>query len=364
MSLDSAAPKEQTEELGVLKSIWKKDKAGQWVIHDLQGIDLRPKKDFGQDYFKIQSEMSLLTQRPGPIIEDFFSTFGETEFLLKQSIVPVVAWNEGDSEIKCIGTGFFISASGYLMTAAHVLRDPVHEKYTELTQIGDHDFRLGKTLRLGVVLIPNPAMRNAPFNIHPALREAKILVHPIEYAYHWGKDVVSPLFHKEPEFEYSFDIAIVKVKESPLGGGFQPLNLGLHSLKTGDRAVAIGYAEMTNIPIKPSGGIGDFQHDLTVSVGSVKNVYLNNLTEKQTTTPGPCFDFDAKIPGKMSGAPILIGSGVVTKGVVSRSWQDENHASGCLVAPIMGLRFRDGKSLLDLMNAGNEGIPKLVGGNL
>ena len=48
-----------------------------------------------------------------------------TEFLLRQSIVPIVAWNDGDDEIRCIGTGFFISATGYLLTAARVLRDPI-----------------------------------------------------------------------------------------------------------------------------------------------------------------------------------------------------------------------------------------------
>ena len=70
-----------------------------------------------------------MTQRPGAIMSNFFATFGTTEFLVWQSIVPIVAWNDGGEEIRCIGTGFFISASGLLMTAAHVLRDPVDENY-------------------------------------------------------------------------------------------------------------------------------------------------------------------------------------------------------------------------------------------
>lgn len=353
----------QLNDLGILKSIWKKE-GGRWVVHGLHGLDLKPREGFEKDFFKIHSEMELLTQRPGPVMQDLFSSFGETEFLLKQSIVPVVAWNEGDSEIRCIGTGFFISASGYLMTAAHVLRDPVHEKYAGITQIDDHSFQLDNSLRFGVAIPPNPAMKNAPFNLPTPVREAKIMIHPIEFAYHWGQDVEGPLFHQEPEFQYSFDIAVLKVKENPFGGGFQPLNIGAHRLNTGDQAVAIGYAEMTNIPINPNGGIGDFQHDLTVSVGEVKNIYLNNLEEKQNATPGPCFDFDAKIPGKMSGAPILVGSGILTKGVISRSWQDERHATGCLVAPIMQLKLHDEKSLIDLMEEGREGIPRLVGGDL
>ena len=84
--------------------------------------------------------------------------------------------------------------------------------------------------------------------------------------------------------------------------------------------MAIGYAEMKDIQF---GEISEYQPALIVSVGSVTNIYPDNITKKEATTPGPCFEFDAKIPGKMSGAPILVGSGIITKGVVSRSWQDE-----------------------------------------
>jgi hypothetical protein len=98
------------------------------------------------------------------------------------------------------------------------------------------------------------------------------------------------------------------------------------ALPFGDRAAAIGYAEMKNIPF---GTDENYQPELTVFAGSVTNIYADNITKKQTMTPGPCFDFDAKIPGKMSGSPILVGSGILTKGIVSRSRQDENHASGC-----------------------------------
>jgi hypothetical protein len=103
---------------------------------------------------------------------------------------------------------------------------------------------------------------------------------------------------------------------------------------------------------------------LCVSIGSVEKIILDNHTEKQSATPGPSFEFSALIPGKMSGSPILVGSGIMTKGIVSRSWQGERHASGCLVASAMGLKLKDGGSLLDLMNCGNEGIAKLQGTGL
>src|SRR5690606_12627065 len=115
-----------------------------------------------KDYFKIENEMNLMTQRPGFIMDNLFASFGMTEFLARQSIVPIVAWNDGDAEVRCIGTGFFISASGLLMTAAHVIRDPVDEKYTSVTQIEKSSHKLGETLRYGVLLPANPAMKNAP----------------------------------------------------------------------------------------------------------------------------------------------------------------------------------------------------------
>ena len=147
--------KTQADDIGILKTIWKKSEAGVWACHDLKGIDLKPRDGFSKDYFKIKNEVNLMTQRPGHIMNNFFATFGTTEFLVRQSIVPIVAWNDGDEEIRCIGTGFFISASGLLMTAAHVLRDPVDENYTNLTQVDERSFRLDESLRDGVLIPAN-----------------------------------------------------------------------------------------------------------------------------------------------------------------------------------------------------------------
>lgn len=355
----------QTDDIRILKTIWRKNVAGVWAGHDLKGIDLKPREGFEKDYFKIESkELNLMTQSPGPIMNSFFSTFGTVEFLLRQSIVPVVAWNEEDEEIRCIGTGFFISASGLLITAAHVLRDPVDENYTSLTQVGERSFRLDESLHFGILIPANPAMKNAPsppFHIDPAIRGAKWFICQFEWAQHWGKDIESPLLHKKPEFKLDLDIAVCKVKEQPLIGHYQPLNIGQHNLKLNDRAVAIGYPEMRNIRI----GGDDYQPELVVSVGSVTAIYPDNITEKQNSTDGPNFEFNAKIPGKMSGSPILVGGGIITKGVVSRSLgSDGNHATGCLIASMMNLPLIKQKSLLDLMKSGNEGIAQFIGGNL
>lgn len=347
----------EADNIGILKTIWRKNDAGVWAGHDLKGIDLKPRDGFSKDYFKIENEVNLMTQKPGAIMNNLFATFGTTEFLVRQSIVPIVAWNDGDEEIRCIGTGFFISASGLLMTAAHVLRDPVDENYTTVTQVNKNSHKLDENLRFGILLPANPAMRNAPLQVHPAIREAKWFMCPFEWAQHWGQDVESPLLHKKPEFKLELDIAVCKVREQPLIGPYQPLNIGLYNLKLGDRTVAIGYPEMRNIRLDGD----DYQPELVVSVGSVTTIHPDNMTEKKNTTPGPNFEFNAKIPGKMSGSPILVGEGVITKGVVSRSWQDENHASGCLVAPIMNLPLVGEKSLLDFMREGKEGIAQFIG---
>jgi hypothetical protein len=353
----------QTDGIGILKSIWKKNEAGAWSVHGLQSINLKPRDGFKKDYFKIKNEGNMMTPRPGPIMKDFFATFGTTEFLVRQSIVPIIAWNDGDEEAQCIGTGFFISASGLLMTAAHVLRDPVDEKYTQITQVGEGVFKFDESLHYGVLIPANPAMKNAPnppFQVNPAMRSAQWFMYPFEWALHWGNEIESPLIHEKPRFELGFDIAICKVKEN-IGRPYQPLNIGLHKLNIGDRAVAIGYAEMRNIRFKDS---DDYQPELIVSVGTVTNIHPDNLSEKQNPTPGPNFEFNAKIPGRMSGSPILVGGGILTKGVVSRSWQGENNASGCLIAPMMNLPLLKGKSLHDMMIAGGEGIAQISGPDL
>ena len=351
----------QTDDIGILKTIWRKDETDIWASYDLKGIDLKPREGFTNDYFKIENEMNLMTQSPGPIMNNLFATFGTTEFLVRQSIVPVVAWNDGDEEMRCIGTGFFISASGLLLTAAHVIRDPVDENYTSLTQVDERSSKFDNSLHFGVLLPANPAMKGAPFLKPSPIQETKWFMCPFEWAQHWGKDVESPLLHKKPDFKLDLDIAVCKVKEQTFIGPYQPLNIGLYNLKLNDRAVAIGYPKMRNIRF----GGDDYQPELVISVGSVTAIHPDNVTEKKNSTDGPNFEFNAKIPGKMSGSPILVGGGIITKGVVSRSLgSNENHASGCLIASMMDLPLIDEKSLLDLMKDGNHGIAQFIGGDL
>ena len=196
---------QQTDDIGILKTIWKKNEAGVWVSHDMKAIDLKPREGFTEDYFKVENEINLMTQSPGPIMSNIFASFGTTEFLVRQSIVPVVAWNEGDEEIRCIGTGFFISASGLLLTAAHVIRDPVDENYTSTTQVGKNSQRLEENLHFGVLLPANPALKGAPFLKPSPISYAKFFMCPFEWTQHCGKNVESPLPHLKPEFKLDLD---------------------------------------------------------------------------------------------------------------------------------------------------------------
>jgi len=184
---------------------------------------------------------------------------------------------------------------------------------------------------------------------------------PFEWTQHWGREVDSPLLFRNPDFRLDLDVAVCKVAEQPLLGPYQPLNVGLHKAKVGDRATAIGYAEMQDIEF---GGEDSPEPELLVSTGSVTAVYPDNIVERQNATPGPNFEFDAKIPGKMSGGPILVGGGILTKGVVSRSWQGENFASACLVAPILQMPLASGKSLSQLQQEASDGIAQFSGSSL
>ena len=115
--------------------------------------------------------------------------------------------------------------------------------------------------------------------------------------------------------------------------------------------------------------IGEFPADLYISIGAVKEVFPQNHTERNVPTPGPCFDFDAKIPGKMSGAPVFGGGGAVIRGVVSRSsegeGESERHAYGAMLGPAMELPLDEpqtsGRTLRSLTQAGNEGIAQVSG---
>lgn len=339
--------------IGILKSLWARRSDGRWAIHDMKGITFKPKAGFESDYFAFESSLELMTSTPPH--GDLFSAFGSTDFLVKQSIVPVVAWVPGASTIRCIGTGFVVSCTGYVITASHVLLDPQESGYANVVQ------------RDGVVETIDGVVMGVLMPINPAtgLRGFRML--RFDQAWHWGQWKESPLIHERRKYEGLTDVAVCKLSERQDGSAYQPLNLSLNRFVKGEQAYAIGYAEMQDIPIEYIEGgtrIPEFKWELYVSVGEVAEVFPQNHISKEVPAPGPSFDFRARIPGKMSGGPIFGAQGAVVRGVVSRSFSGEKHAFGSMVGPAMRLPFPDGRTLKSIMEAGTDGIAVVHGQGL
>ena len=343
-------------EVGILKSLWRKNQDGRWCVHDVKGLMLKPRAGFDSDFFLYESQMELMTSCPETnSVHELFTSFGSTDFLMKQSILPVVVWVEGESFIRCIGTAFVISCTGYLITACHVLLDPQDRKYGKVVR-GDNAIRFMDGMRMGV-LIP----------INPAYGYTGNRFVPFEQSWYWGEWKDSPLPHEDETFDILTDIAICKIPLMSDGTGYQPLNLSLNRFVKGEKAFAFGYAEMNDICVEKEAGrlmAPDFEQNLYVSVGEVMDVFPNNHQQKDVPTPGPCFDFRAKVPGKMSGGPILGGDGAVVRGVISRSFSGEKHAYGAMLGSVMQLPLAEDKTLRGMMDSGNEGITKIQGAGL
>lgn len=346
--------------VGIMKTLWGREKDGRWGITDIKGIDLKPQAGADPKFFRYESQMELLTNRPlrgrvGGTIHDLLASFGTTNSLLKQSILPVVAWAKDERAIRCIGTASVISCSGYLMTACHVLLDPVERDYGEVKRTGS-SLIFGPDLNMGVLI---------PHHIGYSARGTRFF--PFEQCWYWGEWKESPLIHESDRFQYLTDIAICKIAEIPEGVAHQPLNLSLNAFKPGETAYAIGYALMEDIPIENKDGVEsvpEFTQDIYVSVGNVMNIFPENHLRRDVPAPGPCFDFNAKIPGKMSGGPILGAQGSVIRGVVSRSFSGESHAFGSMLGPTMYLSLGESRTLKSLMQAGTEGIAQVQGPGL
>lgn len=348
--------------ISVLKSLWSRRADGLWQITDMKGLELSSANKDEDRYFALRGDVQLMTNSPNAGIEDVLTMFGSAKFLMQQSIVPIVAWLEGEHAMNCIGTGSIISCTGYLLTAAHVLMDPFESGYGAVRD--GEQIRLSDDLNFGV-LIPFWAP-SIGITMQKALR-----FFPIEKAWNWGAWKQSPLLHEADRWEHATDIAICKIPEMPNGRSHQPLNMSLNPFVPDEDAYALGYAEMPGILLDPEhGGLADRRPnmDLYVSVGKIMRTFPQNHVEREVSTPGPCFDFNARIPGKMSGAPIFGARGAVIRGVVSRSFSGDDHAYGSMLGPAMHLPLNDpdnaDRTLASLLKSGNEGMARVEGAGL
>ena len=107
------------------------------------------------------------------------------------------------------------------------------------------------------------------------------------------------------------------------------------------------------------------KHALHLSKGVIQNVFPENHLKNEVPTPGPCFELNAKLPGRMSGSPIFGADGAVVRGVVSRSSSGERHGYGAMLGPSMHLPLNgDETTIAKLMRAKSEGIPEVIGQGL
>lgn len=100
---------------------------------------------------------------------------------LGQSIVPIVAHSHGDLEMRCLRTGFFVSCSGLLITAAHVIADPITSRKGGTKPLDHRNWQLQNS-DLGVMVrLPS---------LPP---ESRYIFRPIEWAAFLGQPT-----HREP----------------------------------------------------------------------------------------------------------------------------------------------------------------------
>lgn len=280
---------------------------------------------------------------------------------LGQSIVPIVAMVPGENKMRCLGTGFFISATGLLITAAHVVLDPIERDYGNVTEIGGAGWDMSR-LNLGVMIRTNPLFQVGGW-----------IFKRIEWASLLATKTENPLPFGRRDLKLTSDISICKVEPPDRDLLYQPLSifqpgmLGI-GLGVGKRAFAIGYGAMQDTTLEQestSAISGDFAFDLYVATGQILERFPDNDINKQVRTPGPCFSASLKLPPGMSGSPIFDDERIYVHGVVSSGLANENGPTdlgyGSMLSNSMSLPIRPlaGKNLIDLLNERQHGMIRL-----
>jgi len=331
---------------------------GKFVIQDLLSLKLAPADGYGDDFYKVKRDIFLGSGFVGGL-----PNFGLITEVMGQSIVPVVANVPGENFLRCLGTGFFISCSGILATAAHVIADPIDREYGVPIQMTERKIYL-KGIKMGVMLPVNSAFHGIKCYVYRAIEWSMFLAESRE----------NPLPIKNIDLKLSADIAICKIESSPDGHPYQPLSIVQKGMKgigltVGKKARAIGYGDMRDVDLSPAGPktmAGDFRFDLFVSHGAILQRFPDNFTSKEASAPGPCFSAEMKLPGGMSGSPIFDDEGIYVHGVVSRGLEDESglasYGYGCMLAPslMLPLDVFEGRSVFDLLASGDHGITRIT----
>jgi hypothetical protein len=330
-----------------------KNAAGTWAINALQGLKIGPKDGTRPNFYEVDDEMVVIQP----------NSFGPTSYFLAQSIVPIVAQVRGENTLRCLGTGFFISCSGLLITAAHVVSDPIEREYGRVKELPDQTYR-GEDLTLGVMIQLNPLVHGKAFAFRP-----------IEWASFLASPTEQPFPTAKMDLRLSSDTAICKVAPLAEGIPYQPLTIvqsGLvgSGMDVGRTATAVGYGSMQDVELEQESGArisGDFHFNLHVSTGSILERFPDNAKSREVRTPGACFSAELELPGGMSGSPIFDHEGIYVHGVVSSGLIVESgiarHGYGSMLAHSMHVPIRtmDGKTLSQLHGELTHGFSKLSG---
>jgi hypothetical protein len=322
-----------------------------WQIQDLKTLRLDPADNSDANLYPIKDGLFLANP---PFI-------GTIRYMMGQSIVPVVARVTGENVLRCLGTGFFVSCTGLLITAAHVIIDPIERNYGGVKALDDQTWHLGAS-GLGVMLPINPIGGTSGY-----------IYREIEWAGFLAQRTEHPLPIRGIDLRLTSDTAICKVVPIAKGVPYQPLPIVQPALRglgmaVGKTVTVLGYPTMHHVELSQVDDrtmSGDFRFDLHVSKGQILERFPDNAQTKQVFAPGACFSASAKWPGGMSGSPIFDDERIYVHGVVSTGLEDEHGVADigygsmlaeCLALPIKPL---NGKSLLDLQASGDHGIPQL-----
>lgn len=335
----------------ILKVYFGKNPDGKWAIQSLQSIPLEPDGSGQGGLFAIKDD--LLVSQP--------AFLGTIKFVLGQSIVPIVSQIPGERMLRCLGTGFFISCTGLLVTAAHVITDPIERKYGGVRELDDRTWHLGE-LKIGVMIPLNPLLQGSGY-----------IFRDIEWASFLAERSEHPLPIAGVSLKLTSDTAICKVSPIAEGIPHQPLPIVQPSLigagmAVGKTATAIGYVGMRDVELfweTENIVSGDFPFNLHVSTGAVLERFPDNLSTKSVSTPGACFSASFKLPAGMSGSPIFDDERTYVHGVVSKGLVDgdglANFGYGSMLTHSLGLPIKslDNKTLLELQQSNGHGFPKI-----
>jgi S1-C subfamily serine protease len=137
--------------LKILKLMFGRRKDGVCAIQRMASVPLEAEDKRDADFYPVREDIFVV--RPDYI--------GTIRSMMGQSIVPVVAIIAGEDRVRCLGTGFFVSCTGLLVTAAHVITDPIERSYGGVREIDKQNWFIGDLNRAAPL---SNLMGNYPFS--------------------------------------------------------------------------------------------------------------------------------------------------------------------------------------------------------